>query len=183
MTNKLRLLLSFVVAISFAASAQTSGTRAADEARIRQVSERWGRAALNRDLDKTVSFEDMTAAEQTGKDGKDGNVEQQIRVLSDQAVQASLKGDASESHCNWRIFGRGGSCNGRRRRSCTTMSKAVSMGEAARQKACSAPISKSTPPKSAFAVWTDELEPQKQDRQRRRSSKEFEAAWRVIRSS
>jgi ketosteroid isomerase-like protein len=42
-----------------------------------------------------TSGKGMTAAEQTGKGGKGGNVEQQIRVLSDQAVQASLKGDAS----------------------------------------------------------------------------------------
>jgi ketosteroid isomerase-like protein len=36
----------------------------------------------------------MTAAEQTGK-GSDGNVEQQINTLTDQAVQALLKGDTS----------------------------------------------------------------------------------------
>jgi len=41
-----------------------------------------------------TSGKGMTAVEQTGK-GKGGNVEQQIAALSDQAVQAYLKGDTS----------------------------------------------------------------------------------------
>jgi uncharacterized protein (TIGR02246 family) len=50
------LLILLVTAFDLGAWGQTSDTQPADEARIRQASEDWGRAALNRDLEKTVSY-------------------------------------------------------------------------------------------------------------------------------
>ncbi|HXM92683.1 MAG TPA: nuclear transport factor 2 family protein [Candidatus Dormibacteraeota bacterium] len=54
-SGRLLLLLLLVVASSLSAPTQTSDTRS-DEARIREASAEWGSAALNRNLDKTVSF-------------------------------------------------------------------------------------------------------------------------------
>jgi uncharacterized protein (TIGR02246 family) len=54
-----RLLLVLLVSagtLSQSALGQASDTRSAEEVRIRELSEEWGRAALNRDLEKTVSF-------------------------------------------------------------------------------------------------------------------------------
>jgi len=57
-TNSGRLLslLLLFVASSLSAPTQTSDTRSADEARVREASAEWGRAVLNKNLDKTVSF-------------------------------------------------------------------------------------------------------------------------------
>ena len=55
--SRLLLLFLFVAASNWVAPGQTSDTRRlADEARIREASEEWGRAALSRNLDKAVSF-------------------------------------------------------------------------------------------------------------------------------
>ncbi len=57
MTHTLLLvLLVSAGTLSRSAVGQASDIRSVEEVRIRELSEGWGRAALNRDLEKTVSF-------------------------------------------------------------------------------------------------------------------------------
>jgi ketosteroid isomerase-like protein len=56
-SNRLLLvLLVFTGALAQGALGQTSDARPGDEALIREASAEWGRAALSKNLDKTVSF-------------------------------------------------------------------------------------------------------------------------------